>query len=244
MRQLLIILFVTLSSSGIFAQLSSTDIKDASTTGPFPLYFGLGFANSFRNQDLVDVGKVFHAFHNSNRRVRTRLYGLNAMAGFSLIPENSAVSYVVELRYLWLKRPMTAQGNEFFLEKHQTSLGFGVRYALFPFVVQLQAGPILRHFRYYSFEVDGEKTFSQFQSKLNGINSLIRIALLDPAGTEGGIGFYFEAGYNFTGFLENNNELSLAIQSFDPLYSTDLDSNNRYGYLSLGIILPIAIKIR
>jgi hypothetical protein len=238
-----IILLPLLMSALAHAQLSSTDIKDASTTGPFPIYVGLGFANSFRNQDLVDLGNAVYNYSNFDGNKKTRLYGIHAMIGVSIIPENSPLSLVCELRYIGLKRTVNANDNQFSLEKNQFNFGLGIRYAFFPVIVQAQAGPVIRHNRYYTFDVDGQRRSNQVRSWLDGVNVLARLTILDPAGTEGGPGFYIEAGYNISCFRKRNDELGAAIRTYDRDFNAAKDANNRYGYLAFGIVVPLAVRI-
>lgn len=225
------------------AQHTSTDFKDAVSTGPFPLYIGVGYANSFRNQDFFDVGKEFARYNQSSKDPFTRLYGILVFAGFSYIPENAKISLGVEVKYLRLQREMNVDDSQFGFTSQQTYIGIGVRRAFFPIVLQIQAGPILNYDRTYRFDLpSGRKSFNM-NAPFSGVGGLVRIGILDPAGTEGGLGIYFESGFNWL-TKENDNQIGRAIRVFDSGYVENPDSIGRYGYLSFGLLLPIAIRIK
>lgn len=245
MKKISLLLFICLFGENALAQHSSSDFKDAATTGPFPLYIGLGYANSFRNQDLVDVGRAFSAFYtNGLDNPRTRMYGMYAFAGFSFIPKDWPISLVLEVKHLFLRRTFRVDPGTFVLTSNQTTLGLGLRWALFPLVVQAQFGPILRYDRNYNFRLaTSERSFKR-SSGSQGWSGLVRIGILDPAGTEGGLGMYVEAGFNWLGKDDSNREITGAIRAFDNTYAEVRDGKGRYGYLSVGLLLPIAIRIR
>lgn len=227
----------------VYAQHTSTDFKDAVSTGPFPLYIGVGYANSFRNQDFFDVGKQFAKYNQSTKDPFTRLYGILVFAGFSYIPENAKVSLGVEVKYLRLQREMNVDDSQFGFTSQQTYIGIGVRRAFFPIVLQIQGGPILNYDRTYRFDMPSGRRSVNINSPFGGFGGLIRIGILDPAGTEGGLGVYFESGFNWL-TKNNGNQISRAIQVFDSTYDINSGSIGRYGYLSVGLLLPIAIRIK
>jgi len=240
MIRYIIPVFFTLT---MYAQHTSSDFKDAVATGPFPLYFGVGYANSFRNQDFYDVGKEFASYYNAETNPSTRLYGLLLFTGFSYIPENAKVSLGIEVKHLWLTRTMHIDDRWFKLTSQQTSFGLGIRRAFFPIVVQIQGSVILNYKRTYEFDLGADEKSVDFKSPFCGWNTLLRIGILDPAGTEGGLGVYFETGFNWL-TKNNNDQLTQAIQLFNDGYSESSDSIGRYGYISFGLLLPIAIRIK
>jgi hypothetical protein len=225
------------------AQHNSTDFKDAATTGPFPIYFGVGFANSFRNQDFINVGRAFYEFNNIDLRVRTRMYGINIFAGASIVQEGWPISIVTEVRHLLLTRTVNANADYFTMRSNQTTFGLGVRYAKFPIVLQLQAGPVLMYKRDYDFGLDNSKRRFRHHPGFAGWGTLFRISILDPAGTEGGLGIFIETGFNFIR-AGNNDDITKAIQMFQEDFAVSREAKRRYGYLSAGILLPIAIRIK
>jgi len=239
-----IIALVCASLCSLHAQHSSSDFKDAATTGPFPLYFGGGYANSFRNQDLVDVSKHFAKHYSGDYDYITRLYGIYALAGTSIIPKNWPLSFGLEVKHLWLHRSMRVADQQFKLISNQTSLCVGIRFATFPIVWQLQGGPVLGYGRNYKFRIPGEvKTFN-FKSGTQGWTLSARAGILDPAGTEGGLGLYLEAGMTWLNRNPHNDEIANAIRTYDPTFNTTQNSIGRYGYFSVGVLLPVAIRIK
>jgi hypothetical protein len=223
-------------------QHNSSDFKDAATTGPFPLYLGVGFSNSLTNSDFRTVGREF--LSGTGHHAKNRLYGFHLTAGCVIAREEWKVTFVGEVRHLLLARSQRANDTDYFVMRmNQTSLGFGTRYAAYPFVLQAQVGPILRYSRDYDFKLGDTKTRLTNETKFKGISSLFRLGILDPAGTEGGPGMYFEFGYNFIR-EGNNDELSRAIRKFDEDYAATSPAKRRYGYLAFGLILPIAIRIK
>jgi hypothetical protein len=225
-----------------FAQHNSSDFKDAATTGPFPLYLGVGFSNSLTNSDFRTVGREF--LSGTGHHAKNRLYGLHVAAGCVIAREEWKFTFVGEVRHLLLARFQRASDTDYFVMRiNQTSLGVGGRFAAYPFVLQAQVGPILRYSRDYDFKLGDTKTRLTNATSLKGVNSLFRLGILDPAGTEGGPGMYFEFGYNFIR-QGKNDELSRAIRKFDEDYTPESSAKRRYGYLAFGLILPIAIRIK
>jgi len=243
MKKNLLLLCAMVVSAPAFAQHNSTDFKDAATTGPFPIYLGVGFANSFRNQDFVDVGKAFYDFNNVDARVLTRMYGIQLFAGASIVQEGWPFSLVGEVRHLLLTRTEKANSDYFIIRSNQTTLGLGIRYAKFPLVGQFQFGPVLKYTRDYDFELASVERRFRHQPNFAGWSGLVRISILDPAGTEGGLGIYIESGFNFIN-AGNNDDITKAIQVFQEDFTDPRKAKRRYGYLSFGILLPIAIRIK
>lgn len=122
----------------------------------------------------------------------------------------------------------------------------------YPLTWQIQAGPTLYNF-YIVKERETENSaikserdgFGAFQKAKNerrlvsGLDARVRFSLFDPAGTAGGVGYYFEYRYLWT---SGNRDLS-------PLYDTFLGYQKHvikhwdYGSVTVGMVVPLAVRM-
>ena len=223
-------------------QLSTSEFRDAASCGPYPLYFGVGYGHSWQMAEVEEISAAFF----QNQKVRHRLLGVNGMVGASIIPKDSKVSYFVEVNFHVYSRNMRGELGRFTMSMDQLSLGGGVRYVIAPlFVIQGQVGSILLHNRKYNYR-DASTLIEIHEDKnhFNEYTAKVRLSLLDPAGTEGGLGFYVEWGYNWLHKEGRESEVSDAVKMFDPGFDREISSTRRYGYFSAGIIVPFALRYK
>ena len=130
---------------------------------------------------------------------------------------------------------------------NQLSVGLGVRWAMFPIVLQVQAGPILSYREEFETFLGAGSTTSRITNKsnpafgFNGFSGIFRLGILDPTGTEGGLGFYIEVGYHAPKTIDNIDEV---IMTFDPQYVAVDERESSYAQFSVGFLLPIAVKFK
>lgn len=224
----------------LWGQLSSTEFRDASSCGPYPLYFGVGWGNSWQMSEVETISSAFFNEHDPRHRV----LGVNGMVGASIIPKDSKVSYFVETNFHFYSRNMRGDLGRFTMSMNQWTLGGGVRYVFAPlFVIQGQVGAVLLHNRIYNYRDDAKiLEIHEDDKRFNEWTAKVRLSLLDPAGTEGGLGFFVEWGYNWLHKDGSESEVSDAIKLFDEDFDQTISSNRRYGYFSAGLIIPIALR--
>jgi|GEM_PF-6915201 len=223
------------------AQLSTTDIRHAASCGPYPVYLGLGWGHTWEYSELETIITQFAPVEE-----KKRLNGLNGFLGVSLIPEGSSVSWLVEASFHHLDRKLRNSQGVMTLEARQLGLSGGMRWVFAPlFVVQGQLGTVVYHRKNYHFN-DGTAIQSvvikQDDAWFNELTTKIRIALLDPAGTEGGIGFYVEVAQNWLHKTGSASELEKSIQLFNPQFEGAPPAKRNYRQFSVGIIIPVGLR--
>lgn len=242
MNRFIPLILMAVSFNTAVAQLSTTEFRDAASCGPYPVYIGVGWGQSWQYNDLERISEAFL----SNESMRHRIRGVNTMLGVSLIPKGSTVSYFLEADFHAYGRTMKNDAGRFNLTIRQFSFGGGMRYVFAPLiVVQAQLGSIFLHQRNYQYKTSQTTLLipiKQDSKPFNEFTAKVRIGLLDPAGTEGGIGFYVEAGYNWLNKSGREQEIRDAIRLFDPEFDISMDSGRQYGYLSFGILIPVALR--
>lgn len=250
MKTLIIIfLAIVLQNQYAPAQHSTSDLRDAGSLGPYPFYIGIGYTNSFDEPDLKHLSHEFSSYYGEGT-LQKKLCGFQIHGGAAIIPANWRMSFVVEAKYIYMQRHLGVTDNSYTMKSQQVSFGIGMRYVLIPqflTVFQAQVGPVLYYSTRYNFKLDGARSqvikANNSNSIFNGCHVLARISIMDPAGTEGGWGLFFEWGYNFFSTPEGQ-PLSDAIRQFNLSYEGNEKGSSRYGYFTAGVILPLAIRLR
>ncbi|MBL0744123.1 hypothetical protein [Chryseolinea lacunae] len=234
--------FFFLCAVTLSAQHSSEDFKDAAGCGPFPLYIGLGYATS-RYNDVGTVGEQFLAKYGPGK-VKHNLRGANAVFGTTIIPTKwtKPVSFLLEGKYLWLTRETQGVNSSFNMISSQLSLGGGFRYAAFPFVLQAQYQRILFSRQDFDFNLDGVRKAIDVSSGGNMV--LLRLSFLDPAGSDGGFGVFIEYGAVFLDQRKNGQQLTTVINTFNETFNEPVDCTGNYRFLSFGILVPLALRLK
>lgn len=245
-----ILVFLLFVASVCKAQVTSSTYRDASGGGPYPFYIGVGYANTSIHDDYKRINNAFHENNNAAFDNKNRLRGVEVLAGFSFKPEGSKfppIPIVVEFRYMHLTKNTKVDDMSFSMAINQLSAGLGVRYAMFPIVVQIQAGPILSYREEFATSLRGGSAKRRITNKsnpafgFNGFSGIFRVGILDPAGTEGGLGFYIEIGYHAP---KTTNNIDQVIMTFDPQYDSIEERKSSYTQFSAGFLFPLAIKVK
>lgn len=227
------------------AQVSSAQYRDASGSGPYPIYIGIAWVNSLGQNEYRDVSNGLE--QSSGEISKKNLRGLQALLGVSIKSEDSDLPTIaLEFRYMNMVRKGNIGDFRFRMATNQYIIGLGARRAIFPLVVQASVGLIFL----YSEELTLDSLSSRLELKrlfsrkkgIYGINGIIRISILDTAGTGGGFGLFAEFGLNFIP-KPNNNNLNDLVRIVNPT-SPNLPRRKCLGYFSAGLQFPIAIAIK
>jgi len=231
------------------AQYSSSDLRDAAACGPYPLYVYAGYTNTFQNQNLKEMSQEFMAQFGKGDAAK-KLHGIQLGFGGSLIQEDSRFSYSIEGKYMYLQNQVPAGENYFNMVTNQAALTFGMRWVALPQflgVLHVQAGPILYSSTKYDFSIDDKLSTVRIHSSPSTFGHewqfLARLSLMDPAGTEGGWGLFVELGYNLR-VNDPGNTFTDAVHEFNPSYDKTTKIKTDYLYISYGITLPLALRIK
>ena len=125
----------------INAQLSSSDIRNASGNGPYPFYFTLQYSkstsiNSFKN--------FANNFYDPNDIRFKALRGIDANIGVVVNEKN--IRFSVESGYRWMVKNINQNGLKLKMTEEVASLRIGYRFnILYPVTAQIQSGPIFYH---------------------------------------------------------------------------------------------------
>jgi hypothetical protein len=224
------------------AQHTSENFKDAAGCGPFPLYISAGYTTS-NYDDLTTVGNEFVSSFDPQARSKHNLRGVNAMFGSTVIPNRWPwkITLAVEGKYLLLYREIHAGGNTFAMTNSQLSLGAGLRYAVFPVVLQAHYQQIVFSRQNYNFNINGTRKATTISS--GGSVVFARLSLLDPAGSDGGWGFFLEYGQVFLNHNRHNESLTNVVKTFHETFEGSRNSSSHYGFFSIGFTVPLAVRI-
>lgn len=232
-----------LLSTVVRSQHTSEDFKDAAGCGPFPLYIGLGYTTS-KYSDFSTVGREFVNFYDPEAKVKRNMRGANAIFGATVIPKKWPYwfSLVLEGKYVWIFRQLTASSNTYDMVSNQLSLGGGLRYSTFPFVFQVQYQRVLYSRQSFNFDIGGIEKAVDISSGGNML--LARASVLDPAGSDGGFGVFFEYGCVFLERPKENEQLTGVIRAFNESFSASEHCTRGYRYFSIGVIVPLALRMK
>lgn len=227
-------------------QHNSEDYKDAVGCGPFPLYLTIGGATS-RHKDFREIGSRFTSVYGD--RTKRYIRGVEASFGSPIIGKRrqirilpSFLSFALEGKYLMLQRQIVNDDNKFEMASHQLSIGGGVRYPVFPIVIQVQYQRILFSKQSYKLRLDGDERLFDITSQGNLL--LARFSFLDPAGSDGGFGVFAEYGLCHLERRKENNQLTPVIQAINSQSAETLNAARSYRFFSVGIIVPLALRIQ
>lgn len=245
----------------IRAQLSSRDIRQAAGKGPYPLYINYQYVFPC----CQDLFKEFRDVYVQEKYVKDKkmLNGFEANLGIMLndrhflgIRNWRVNSVMIEAGYRFLFRNLTGDHPiRLHLQEEVFSIRLGTRYnPLYPVTTQLQIGPSLYNF-YVATEYDdnngaslkyrfGNGALERNRDKRKtcaGLDLRGRLMFLDPAGTEGGIGFYFDYRYQFTfGKRDFNGLFNDLLPGVEPVR---ISKNWNYGAFSIGVVASLALPM-
>ena len=263
MKKYASVVLMMILSGGVMAQLTSSDIRQASGKGPYPIYITgqtiLGRSNNLFS-DFVTAYSTQYDMPN-----KKYFNGLEGSMGIVINDQHflglkgwKVRGFAVEIGYRSLFQNINNDEHtrQLFIQEELVSFRIGKRFnILYPLTLQVQAGPTFYNFytvrestksngittstlvRYGSRLFQG-KTQSQ-QKFIPGLDTRIRFAFFDPAGTAGGLGFYLEYTYIHT----------FAKRDLQDLYKTFFDRIEsdpqtwEYGSLTLGLVVPLALRV-
>ncbi len=237
----------------MLSRFDSKRFRDATAAGPFPLYFTAAYVSSGGFDDFERLNQVFDESSDSFDDWKHNFRGFDVTFG-GIINNRIIQNLIIEGGYTHMWRSLEDD-----VQKVSTRYEFGsfrVGYRVnkignfqipYPLTLKIAAGPVLYSRRVFQFEALGTADPSvskiSFEGKsniaYNGVDVHIRIDILDPVNTSGGLGLFFE--YRKL-FLSDSNQVNLA-PVFDRLgnpaeYQSDRHSSN----IAIGITIPLALR--
>ena len=270
MKKIHFILFLFFSPFIVSGQLTSDDIRHASGQGPYPIYITVSPWTSIAS--TKNTVRKFTSVYSKGLD-KKNMFGFEANVGFVINEENflniinlpiKRISLEAGYRHLY-RNFREEEGDQKLLHIQEETIGIRIGWRgnlLYPLTYQVQMGPTIHNFvTAYEFNNGNnlERSsvgFGAFQEKSrrkfpSGWEFRGRLMFLDPAGTDGGIGIFFEYRYLFTfgGGQKNRKNIQPIFERFlepDVFKSLNPDEfSNRwnYGSFSLGMVIPFAIRI-
>lgn len=231
---------------------SSFDTRHATGAGPFPFYISMqgtwtnsipglsGFGSSMmKRYDRIDD--------------EIHLHGLEGYFGCSI---NSArqkryngIRMELAFQHVWNAYERLSDPQlKLRIQQNFMSLRLGMRLNVFyPITFHFLAGPIL--FENLQVIQDNETTLPNarstlprgvrlFADPLSGMDARVRMVVFDPAGTAGGLSFYFEWQRQF--FFQDGSLKPLAAISLSPDPASS--ANFGRGAWAFGLLVPLALR--
>lgn len=240
---------------------SALTSRRATTSGSYPIYLGGGFSTVASNireiQRISSIDPLPAHFRRAGGRFRpcgmALKLGVVVSRGrnyFSRLPKLlQAPNLVFESDInIYTKGLDARNGGTLIFHLESVSVRAGVRHRLYyPFVAQITIGPLVYQYTSMFLNLTGERFKGETSSVpqafgFKGMEYRLRLSVIDPAGTGGGWGFYFE--YQFADFNEKT------IDHLGPIH----EKAGRLGYTSkpvldfhavnIGIIVPLALPFR
>ena len=264
-RSFLSLLLLVITTMALQAQLSSADVRQASGHGPYPMTISFQGVAANSNNMFSGFIRTYNAQHGTHNL--RALIGSELNFNFVIVNNNFmwiknwvVRGFTMGVGYRYLYRNLrNGDGERIHLQEEVIGLRLGKRInIIYPITCEFLAGPTIYNFYTMSRHMDlpngGATTFFEERvrygnglferNKLNhelcsGIDLKIRLKLFDPAGTEGGMG----------GYLEWGKMITFGSRNLDRLYDTFLGVETHdtrswdYGYISAGLIFPLAIRM-
>lgn len=254
-------------SQTCIAQLSSDAIRHASGKGPYPIYLTVQGVLASAKNTFHDFSVAYGQEYGYNKI--TVLGGYEANLGVAInedhflwIPNWRLKRASVEVGYRHLFHNAKVTGKDkvqrLHLQEEVFSFRVGMRGNLiYPVTYQLQTGPTIHNVIVVKESGGPDEPFKREQlgSGLFENNSIkkfpwgwdarVRLMVLDPVGTDGGMGFFFEYRYlwTFGGEKKGKRNLRPLYKEFGLPLIDDLQSWD-YSSFSFGLIVPFAVRIK
>ncbi|MDH3649151.1 MAG: hypothetical protein OEQ53_05670 [Saprospiraceae bacterium] len=244
---LLLISVLCLTSAVAFGQLSSDDIRHAAGHGPYPIYLTGSWSKSSSLDVFKDLNKAFTAKHSGKNR--TALHGFEINLGWTINEDNLLGNKIygvsMESGYQRVIRRVRNDSLDFFFQEEVAAVRIGWRPEFYyPIGMHFQVGPVLYH-RTEGRLVERDNGIRQSErlgepfGHISGLDFRGRLTVMDPAGTTGGLGMYFEWKFH-------HNFKRRSVQVLYDLIGLDNVSDQRWNYwtFSIGVMVPFALRIQ
>ena len=236
---------------------STSDIRHAIGKGPFPIYANVLFTGTNQSRDFREVSKAF-AMEHPEARQKKILRGFEINFGGVIneddfLIRNFKVQRVsVEFGFRYLLRNLHNDVLKLRLQEEVASLRFGMRgNILYPITYQIQVGPIFYHKSSIfldSLPVGGFVEGASIRSSVvdgdrrlfSGLDLRARLMIFDPAGTPGGFGIFVETSFLWNFFRRSPQP----FYDMAKLGAAKSPGNWNYAALSIGVVVPLALRIQ
>lgn len=248
---LLVLATLNLAASLMSQTQSSMDLRQSTGNGPFPIYLGMQWVHSSNQQGLERLlNPVQERFGGYDGRVR--LHGFEVTLGamhntrsFLWCRFLQVHGLSTEISYKYMARGFDDPfDNRLRIRERLVAFRVGYRMVIYyPFTIHVQAGPIVgQTLRAELADESGRivrgATVSHFPGLL-GADIRARLVLFDPVGAAGGFGLWVEGQFLY---LPSTSGIL-------PLYSItgsnkDRSGNLNMGIMSIGVSVPLALRLR
>ena len=229
-------------SAFCYGQLSSSDIRNASSDGPYPIYLTLQYAKSTSIESFRTFTRSFYEPEN------VRLNALRGVeANIGAVINETGIRFSIESGFRYLVKNLDRGNKKVNMTEEVASLRFGYRFnILYPVTAQIQVGPVFHHMS--SIRIDSSRQSRRIQAGrsvfkghglMSGLDTRARIMLFDPAGTSGGLGIFAELRYLW-------NFKDRPLQPYYSLLNQTTTATSGWDYFSFsaGVVVPLALRIR
>lgn len=242
--------------------LSSSDFAQATGHGPYPITVSVRLLGANGKNVYSDLIQAFNDKNGSHDNYS--LWGLEANANIVIadpslfgIPNFKVNGFTLGMGYRNIVRRVRGEtSSELMLREEVFGVRTGYRWnILYPVTFEVSAGPNLFSRGTVRYIPDANSDTIRlitlnsgngvFTSKrlrasfFSGWDFKLTLKIFDPAGTEGGMGMLLEYGRTFTNVaLRQSNRIIEEELGISPARTNVWD----YGYFSVGLIFPIAIR--
>ena len=219
---------------------NSDDVQSVTAAGPFPIYITAQYSHSGKSNPMTPLLSAFAEEDGSKKR--KSLHGYQVNLGF-IVNEENIKGLTVETGILSLSRFIEGKEHDYLVSEKTAALRVGWYYPFYPITLHVQGGPIFFHLSQAELQSDSNvpiTTVRRFNDVLiPGMDFRFRLNILDPAGTSGGLGLFFEYMYHWN---FNGREME---PFFDTLEATNNSLNKwNYSVFSFGLKSSLALKIQ
>jgi hypothetical protein len=214
-------------------------IRDVTPAGPYPIYLHVMPLFEFQNRDFAEGIKHFNQVKSTELNEFSMGFGYKADVGIKFYKRLFLeVGYTRATVNVHQNTDRLIVSNRYFAAR----VGFA-KTIYYPLSIQAYGGFLLGGTQFVIDAADTRSTISfngrNWWQDRNGIEGGVRLVFADPAGSGGGLGFVIEASY--VHFVDRYSYRPY-LAFLDPTNTESFASDPNFWTLSIGIVVPIAIK--
>ena len=237
---LVVLLFVILlTPAGAQNTDNTSDLRTVTAAGPYPIYMTMQFSYAGKSNPMKDLMADFA--NERGLRGRRVLHGLQTNIGF-VVNNNTFQGLTIETGVLALERVLKSKNDELRISEIVASARLGYYYPIYPFTLHAQLGPIFFHNSRIELSDSQDNVIDIHRDYKNqfiqGLDFRFRINILDPAGTGGGLGVFFE-------YMRHHNFKGRSTVPFYDVFTSNAGGDSKWSYnvWSIGLKASLALKL-